>query len=457
MKYSTTNCNIKGCTGKHFQILLCKKHFKEYIINEKVKKIQTNVYEDNFGKFSLKNKIRLWFFRFLHYYFSTRVYYVEHFPLESLFMYYYQNPKQINKEKVTSFIADFDYEVNINVAHVKSVYETPDANNHLKEFSAKTNSSQTKVYIILYLIGAIVYILSRFIYKLQIPHMDKFDTFMIVGLVSLPIVYLGSAFTQSFRQILDSAIENNLYLKHEENSRFLRRSRALINAFNRNQERHYSLIGMLSGVNMIFIVAYIQKNLKFPFINLLCGSVIFLILSTLTIILFTILWRNLFILPVTHRFHDEPFKFNLYALDKNLGIERIKNFIRTLIYYDTIVIFTMFYLSITGLVEKWSLIHFILAVLISWNISSVYFAFRLRAMLGSQFQQNVKVEKEALEKTDSSDRFHKHDFIEKLDLNIFFKWETLKKVALSSIPFILKMIFENYGKTILDFVKPFIN
>jgi hypothetical protein len=89
-KYNLHQCNVENCDKKVEDLLLCKLHHEEYIIDEKSKEIQTNI--TNWAKGDRNIKLRLIFIKYylLHYIFFLKVYYMEHYPLESIFLYHYK-------------------------------------------------------------------------------------------------------------------------------------------------------------------------------------------------------------------------------------------------------------------------------------------------------------------------------------------------------------------------------
>lgn len=140
MNYSTEKCNIPNCEETHYRDFLCKKHYKMYVVDEKSSSIMERLYRINTNQKKLSDWFVLIINNLIHYTANISVYYVEHFPLETLFIYHFKNV-DIGKNKhynKLDFIKDFDDKNNHRIGLLKSHLKTQDSKDKIVEFTKKT-------------------------------------------------------------------------------------------------------------------------------------------------------------------------------------------------------------------------------------------------------------------------------------------------------------------------------
>jgi len=148
-KYSQKTCNIKDCKKEHYELFLCKNHYDQYISNPKIHSIQSKVYKYNVLKLNLKDKLIYFLNFFIHYTTTIHFYYIEHFPLESLFLFHRkkilnEETKNFTKEQ---FIKDFDFDENKELQYIKTHFKIDDADKPLQDFISKENNpTNTKIF-----------------------------------------------------------------------------------------------------------------------------------------------------------------------------------------------------------------------------------------------------------------------------------------------------------------------
>jgi len=185
-KYSTEICNVKNCNNKFHKILLCKKHYDRYIIDEKINLIQTNVFNYSIEKKTFSDYLKLFFYSLFHHTFNIHVYYIEHFPLESIFLYHYRKINIKNNEyyELNQFIEDFDYEQNYKVRNLKSLFKTKDSNKRLLEFAnSKIKGWNTFMFIVFFIVFFISLFSIKFFTKIEIHYYNIFEKFALSFLI----------------------------------------------------------------------------------------------------------------------------------------------------------------------------------------------------------------------------------------------------------------------------------
>lgn len=457
-KYSTEICNVKNCSNKFHKILLCKKHYDRYIIDEKINLIQTNVFNYSIGKKTFSDYLKLFFYFLFHHTFNIRVYYIEHFPLESIFLYHYRKKNIKNNEhyNIIEFIEDFDYEQNYKIRNLKSLFKTKDSNKRLLEFAkSKMEDWNTLMFIVFFIVFIISLFSIKLFTKIEIHYYDIFAKFALSFLMSIPIVYLGVKFINSSKVIINIAGNDKLYESKSDNQKFLEDSQSIINRIDRNIENKFSFFGYLFAM-FTFILNVIIKDLSGVgylaiSISLYLSFLVFIQLA----ILFSVLWQNLFIVPIIRRFHNSLFKMDIYSLDKDIGIKDLKQFIRNLLLYNIIVLITYFSIS-REFVNNYTVIFFVISYLIGWNISSFIFIYKIYNNLQKQFKEKITDEKAALNINKSLGKFEKYRFLEDLNLDLFIRWKSITKPIFLLIPLALKTLFEKYGPNIIEFIKSYI-
>lgn len=454
--YKRDICNIKGCTNKYHDLLLCKNHFDTYVSDDKIRRIQENLSVLSLGKSNFKLKVKYLLNLIIHYVLLVRVYYIEHYPLETLFLYHFRKKdsdgKYRNKSFYINLISDFDYKENYFIDSLKEKYTPNNANSRIKLFSERKRESTSSVlYISLLMVFYMIYFIA-IILDMKILFLDMFQKISLVGLLSIPTMYFGTKYLLSSKTILAHVQENKLYKSKDDNKKFLDKSRSITNKLQRTSETKYFLIGAIFSSLFISFFSQASSFNQYSFSELAVTFIMILIVVTLLIILFNLLWINLYTLRLSRSFENKPIRFDIYDLDKNLGISYLKVYFKNLLLYDLFIIITFLIISkldIYGSNTNRLVFLIVIAYLISWNISSIYFLVKNIIILKKQYDNTISLEKEILQQSKASARFTKHEFLEKLNLNIFFKWELFKGFLLGATPFILRFLIENNKDTLI--------
>jgi hypothetical protein len=120
--YHPTNCNIVGCDEPQNSLFLCKKHEADYLASASARRLQEEVVELLDGRADTLLRIRAYLWSRLHYITNVPVPFVEHFPLESLYLHHRRtlldqmaaNASSLrdNCNRLHAFIKDFGHPAN---------------------------------------------------------------------------------------------------------------------------------------------------------------------------------------------------------------------------------------------------------------------------------------------------------------------------------------------------------
>lgn len=459
ISYSLEKCNIKGCDSNQYDLLLCKKHYTKYIFDVKSTKIQSLVHRIATRKLKLIDKLKIILNTILHYIFITRVYYVEHFPLESIFLYnFWKNKKNSNSDKEKSdFIDDFDYENNYYAGHIKSSICNQKYNQDLIEDSKDDGIKLTfYVYLTVLILLILTYFYINLFSNIYIPEYGHYLEIISILFLLTPIIFLGGKYILAIKEVIKLAYKNNLYQSETDNLKFLENCRSIIYRIKRNNERKLTFFGGSIALATIYffheypIVEYCGLNVK----------IFFTITNILIFILFAIIlnisWNNFYLIHFIRRFENSTFKIDLYDLDRNLGLKEIKSLFRFILVFNLVLLISFYSLITDSILDNPLILFCLCFFFIGGNISSLIFLPRLYYWLRNQFNELVKIEKENIEKLPFVEKYQKFEFLKDLKLNLLYDWNFKLKQLLFLVPLFIKIIIEKYQDPMLNWIKTLI-
>ena len=456
MKYRIDKCNIKFCDDDQHGLLLCKKHFDRYIIDDEIYSQQLNVMKYSFVTITAIPMLKLFWYNAVHYSLNSRVRYVEHFPLETLYLYHhykvnFEDNEHYKKEQI---IEDFDFEENIKIGHVKSALNVGNTQNKIEQFSErKYGWTLAYVYSIAFVLYAIVFFSDIFL-NINLPHYLIFKRLFLCAFLLFPAIILGIKFIDTSKVILTEALSGTLYKFQPDNIKFVKASESIFNRIHRNEEKKYSLFGNLMYF-IIFLIILTIKDISSHSWKIITSEILLILTGAImAFALFQLLWINLYLVPITRRFHKAIFNWKLYKLDGSLGIDPIRNLFRYLILYDVFIIATYLVIFFWLRDDKFNLIAFVIcSYIIGWNFSSIHFLIKLYNILFAQYLSKIKHEKEKLENSLLTERFDKYKFIESLKLDLVFRNKLLINFLIFATPFVISYLIDNYETEIIITLK----
>ncbi|MDO6739350.1 hypothetical protein [Wenyingzhuangia sp. 2_MG-2023] len=455
-------CNIKSCNNNHYDLLLCSFHFKCYIVDNNIKnklsRLQRIVEKKANTKDIIIYRIHVLFYLTT----GINVSYVERFPLETLYLHF--KNKIYTEEKlnfsINQFFSNFEYEKNRELNLIKNHFLKTEKNlTPIKKFTFNKEAKKETIYFI---INTIVYLCTYYYTKDQLhDNQLYFDNFSVLLVLSIAIIHSGIIFSNSAKDLINQSINKQLFNEKNENETFLK-----------DVNKYLAHKKLMEKWRITSIITIILVNLKFCFnliinnnfnitIDIILNLYLYLSSLLLSIKVWNLLWRNSYTLGIIKKLKSfKSFKFELYDLDKNLGIGVIKSFVKSVLIYNMVVIFTFFIFIEQGNLkshENFIVILGILLIFLAIYIYSSIEIFSLIKTLKYQFQKLQKNELNNLSKSNSVSRITKYEFIEKLKLDFFLKNNTVLKTTLYIIPFIISHFISEFKNEInssfLEFIK----
>lgn len=122
-KYHPIKCNIAGCEALGRSLSLCDRHQEQYLSTDRARQLQEDVVALRDGTSSAPLRIRAFLWSVLHYVTNAKVPYLEHFPLESIYLLHRRNLlarlskpgsdiHHANRKELNKLIDDFDHPEN---------------------------------------------------------------------------------------------------------------------------------------------------------------------------------------------------------------------------------------------------------------------------------------------------------------------------------------------------------
>lgn len=455
--YSNDKCSIKNCSNKHNSLLLCKKHYQRYITDEKIKKIQTNVYRNNFGVKTKRDYLRNYLYGFIHYSTAIHLYYIEHFPLESIFIYHSKSIYKENQQEFTidEFIKDFNYSENHEINDIKLHFDQKSYADGVKKFTAtkEKNKIKNRIYLISFTIFIII-LYASYHYSYQLHNNRNYVALSIIFFLFFSIVKSGLDYTETIKSLFEKLLKGKMYVNAIDNEKIIKKSSFLINRLYTRHELRYGIFGIIISNGLIFVVADIYTYWNKSFIYNAINSTLIICSTFMILIIYSVMSKNLSSLLITRRFHNAEFNLKLYSLNKESGIKTEKYYFRKLLIYNFFVIITSlfsFYLMMKYKVAFFYILLF--SYYVNWNFVSTFFIFKMNFMYSSQFKKLIILEKKKLDESTAKDRFEKFRFLENLKLNFLYDNNSLKAYVKYLIPFIISYIIMKKDNFIFNLLK----
>ena len=458
IKYNADICNIKNCDNKQDEYFICKKHKKQYVTDSKLISTLERRKRIIEGNSTLKDKLYYALYFLIHYATGIHVKYIEHFPNETIFLYHLSSVYQEKNKKFTTeeFITDFEFEENYEIDSLKVNFSKSDYKVPLREYSDnKIGNNILKFYAIAFLLYTIILIAVN-LFSLKSFLNSVFIQLELVFFLSYFIIKRGIIFFNKSKELLKLALDDNLYHSKKDNKDFVIESHNTLNKIKSLDENKFIIYGGLVGVSIFGIVSFVTQNLDQgnSLLSTLINSPLVLASIFMGLILFSYIWNNRFIIPLVRRIRNKKIKFKIYNLSGNLGISILRDFLKTLSNYNLVIILTYVSIEYFFRISKFYLVlSYLLLFLISWNMVSYYFIFKIQAFLKNQFNSEVNKEKIRLEDSKARDRFEKHNFLNELKFELFPIRKTIVRIFNLMYPFIISYIIMKHDHTIMEFAE----
>lgn len=453
VKYDHDKCNIKSCVNPQYKYLICEEHYERYIVDEVIKRKLQLLNRIVSDKATRKDKIVYYLNYLKHYITSVHVSYIEHYPLETIFLYH--KKKIYRKENINfnlnEFIDDFNYVENKELDEIKVYFHDSQWKEPFVEFENFRNSKKiTKSYLVLWIISISLYsILSGL--KINIPYQEYWLILLIIGLFLSIVVYSSSVFSNKVKNLVNESINNNFLKTKEANKEFLKSSFLYIYRIKGMNELLYNFYGALSGIFGVLYFKNIYELFSLNIWSIIAYSIMFFLSYRILVIIVGMFWDNRHLLKIVHKIPTKSLKFNLYNKNEDLGISTLKKYIQSLIIYNISVVATLSATSISlymlDIKIEWTT-YFIISFFFAWNLFSNIFLIKLIYNTRKEFVEEKTSELIKLNKTNSAQSYIHYNFINNLKLNILdlnsIKNKT-KKLLLFIIPLIIGYLMSVYS------------
>ncbi|WP_179005890.1 hypothetical protein [Winogradskyella forsetii] len=460
-KYSIKTCNIKNCKRKHYDLLLCENHYEQYIISPKIHAIQSKVYKYNFLKLNLKDKLIYILNFFIHYTTTIHIFYIEHFPLESLFLFHRNKVLKEENRNYTKeqFIEDFNFDENIELQYLKTLFKTDDADKPLQDFIYKKNNPLVPKY---FSIGSFAITIAYILLSAYMP--DKFSNSKISVLIFLMLFlsvywYFNSKSIVNLKNILKLAYDNKLLKKKKKNEKFIRLSLPRINKINNRGELTANNLGFTFGIVLLVIGKSIYENWEKGFfvVSFIFIIGIVLLFSTLNAHLTTQI-RMLSHTSITN-LSKNKIQFKLYELNELSGINELRLFLRNSLSFLLVNIFMFSFLVFLVLSKQHNtetiLIVVFTCLFIFFEFYNIYKILKLSNKIKVQFNAAIKNELSNLDDSTSISKFKKAEFINKLKLNLFVDVKMWFNLLRNFLIFLITYLIYEHDNEIIEFIRNF--
>jgi len=449
-EYKNLTCNIKNCNNPSNEYLICNIHRDKYITDNKIKRIQTLISKIYYKSISLKERFIIFLFNLIHYTTTYHIYFVEHFPLESLFLYHkkklYKNyrtflqTKDNNlKEKIlldaSQLIKDFNFKENIFLNDVSQIINnlsdntqkvTYDSLDDLLIYSEiKSSIINPKLFKYLLLIIFLIYSVTKLL-DIQLVYLFSIDFkyLSLIALIGLVWVNNGLKYIFSLDFLIAKAYNQKLYKDRKSNEKFIESYINLKSKLLKDSEFRVSNIGYFLGLCVLPIYLFIKEIISVQlsvYNNLL--SIAVCLISIILIYSYFLIYP---FMTSFSRFIDdiypENFLIQLYAPDKSLNVNEIK---RTLLYnivFNAIFVFIIWSIPSLFMFHLFSYMNiylYILAILFSFTwallrVRNIRLSSIIIRNIYSNFKKMKKTEINKLKEDPQIDHHEKYDFISNL-------------------------------------------
>lgn len=491
-KYNLNQCNVKNCDKEVEDLLLCKVHHEEYIIDEKSKEIQTNI--TNWAKGDRNIKLRLIFIKYhlLHYIFFLKVYYMEHYPLESIFLYHYKilknklsreiKVKSVNKKickKLNYLINDFNTDDNSLKNEAESIYlnsciENPQLQKqslNIESLSTKKHIEELTIftpkrYILWIMFFLLFFSIIQFFTDIDITKIKIFDTFgyqdffyiyILVGTLN----YFGLQLISSIEKITIKALDNSLYVGDIDNINYLLITKRIKADLKKFEEFTWSIQGAFFA-NFMFVIysGFSFSNLYLD--NIILSMNIVLILLAYPIYLTPFIYAS-FSTQILN-IKENNFYTDIFHPAGESGIKNLIDFITYGLLYNGFYLVSLWvfipiiFYDIIYISKSNTLVY---VVIISLLALPRIRAFRKYLKIKRGLKESINIEKDKERKKidnkilDLSIRKEKYEHLLKLSSFPLINFQTKNTVKNIFIIFMLPIIFlliSIYWKEILNFL-----
>jgi len=264
--YKPGQCNIAGCGRREHALRLCKDHETEYLATNEARRLQEDVVALLERRASFGLRARAYLLRQLHYLSNVPVSYLEHFPLETIYLHhrrllllsqYVQGAERTEVcKRFKSLIRDFDHADNETLDDLKwrqsrccddpqYAYNRPlDFVDELRQVTLLAGGRYFKaVTLALVLYGCAIYLNKYLGTHIALPGSMSLIGAILCFIVAVGLVVGGSVFLANIGPMMAKAQAHELYANAKDNRDAVQIGLRIKGNFGRYLGLSYSQVG----------------------------------------------------------------------------------------------------------------------------------------------------------------------------------------------------------------------
>lgn len=441
---------------------MCNNHVEKYVNDEASRKLYEILLRRALGFTDLFEKAKFALFWLIHHIANFRVYHVEHFPLESLFLYHIRRIKKeisacrkrstsksefLSKAKklipeLETLKVDFSstnnvylYEIENIIARFNEAQPSTNLNDYLTSAIIKSDLVFEPKKFLAVLI--LVFLMSSALVAASFQHKFRIKTFFdfnyIYVLLYSCIAYFwalsGIKYQYSIDQVTKVAFRKQLYKKSQNNITFLQIAHRIKSNLIKFHEFRLGQKGLAFGAFSVgaFEIFKGSELSTFEFIlSLGFNALLFWVFYPLFLLYPTFTSTS----SLVWHMPKQDFKIDIYKVDKSLGITELVQMLKSYFIFNSSSLLIIWF-SIPALFKKsdpdYLLITFLYLIGVL-RVRSVRMSLRAFRGIQAEFVQAKAEEIDKIETLSLDDKIIRHDFLKSVTFSPFnLKW--IAKVA----------------------------
>lgn len=444
--YNKEKCNLSSCSNDQAENFMCGYHNLIYLEDKQLKEKIYRLERIVKGNSGFKDKI-IYIRNFLiHYTTGIHVPYIEHFPLETIFLYHfrevYKNADSNLNFTVEEFVSNFDFKENVYLDDIKVQKDTSSFYYPFMEFTSKKISQKnTTFFVVVWVLFLAAHITLKTL-NFNIPYENIWQSFLVVLLACSTVLFSGINFMNRTKVLIHEAVSGELLRSMGDNKNFLKQTHYSIEKLKTMKENLWGIYGSLTAFSSVLIYFGYSELESITRES----SIIYFAYSTvsaiLTFMLIKIIWNNRYIIRLIRRIPDNTWRINLYEKEGNAGISSVIIYLQSLFTYNLFVIISLnlsFY-NIKAIGIEVPLVFIILiSFFFAWNYSSNFLIYRKYGSIKNEFQFEKNNELTRLKKLTSASSITKYNFVNQLKMN-FFPFDKILKNIIIVVLYLLPIV-----------------
>lgn len=385
MKYDIEQCNINGCGNSIYKDGLCKDHYDFYMHESYVRDAHKDFVSLQNGTAGVKLKLRYILQLILHYAFAIPEPFVEHFPLEHIFLselfVLRSKTNAIDADRYKKILRDFDCKANENVELMRCLLYSKDVDElnvyKREDYLFDKDKLPSKWPIILAIIS---FVSLFFLLKIE-PSSDLIfcgcaitdihcyiKEFLPIALFLMVALGIGLSIPSTFNSLIRRGYDLSLFHNMDDNVQFLHTV-----AFVRDRRDKLDYYMSIAGCILATVASASYKYINASSINWYTFS-LFVCIVALLVSMLVVYVTLVFYAPMVECFKHRDVKILLYNPDGMGGLKVYHSFLyRTFIYNSCLFVCVVILITI---IQNWWLALFCMIVCVK-RVNHARWSFKL--------------------------------------------------------------------------------